>query len=329
MYTQTQPTYLLASNNPRLLESVEPVLASSGARTEVLLSAETALMRMIDADAPSLVLLDSQLPGMEMARLLAAARAEAAGTRFPIVLFSDTILPEWQDRLEEGVIDDIFPYRTDAEFLRFRINMAMRNHHRGRELDQLREAAAMNAQTDPLTGVYNRTGLLSVLFRETDRVQRMNTSLCVILQDIDDFGHWNARLGSAACDELLIQVSQRIARLLRSYDVLGRVGKDEFLAGLPGCSPANAVLLAERMRTEVFSMPFHVAGKSIRLSACFGVAASQGRSPVIVLREAEQALRLAKEAGPESIKCAADCPQSQAAPVAFLSPTSGDDLLAW
>jgi diguanylate cyclase (GGDEF)-like protein len=329
MFSQSQPTFLLASNEPALLEAVEPVLLAAGARPEIVLSAEAALLRMVDPDAPSLALLDTRLPGMEMARLLAAARAEATGPRFPIVLFSDSVRQEWQDRLDEGVIDDVFPFSVEPDFLRFRVEMAVRGNRRDRELEQLREAAALNAHSDTLTGVYNRSGLLSVLFRETDRVQRMNTSLCVILFDIDDFGHWNARLGSAACDELLVQVTGRATRLLRSYDVLGRVGKDEFLAGLPGCSPVNAVLLAERMRQDVFSAPFHVAGKSIRLSACFGVASSQGRSPVIVLREAEQALRLAKEAGPESIKCAADCPQSQAPPVAFLSPTSGDDLLAW
>jgi len=54
-----------------------------------------------------------------------------------------------------------------------------------------------------------------------------------------------------------------------------------------------------------------------------------GRSPVVVLRDAEQALQLAKATGPESIQCVGECPQPIAAPVAFLSPSSGDELLAW
>ena len=193
----------------------------------------------------------------------------------------------------------------------------------------LREAAALNAQMDLLTGVYNRATMLSMLFRETDRAQRLKSALCMVLFDIDDFGHWNSRLGSEACDELLCQVAGRTARLLRSYDLLGRAGKDEFLIAMPGCSAVNAVLLAERLRVDVFSVPYHLAGESIRLSACFGIASSRGRSPVVVLREAEQALLLAKASGPESIQCSGDSPQSNAAPVAFLSPTSGDELLAW
>jgi diguanylate cyclase (GGDEF)-like protein len=205
----------------------------------------------------------------------------------------------------------------------------LRGHRMSRELEMLREAAALNAQTDHLTGVYNRETMLSMLFRETDRVQRMNSSLCVILFDIDDFGHWNSRLGTEACDDLLCQVVGRTARLQRSYDLLGRAGKDEFFLALPGCSSDNAMMMAERLRMDVFSVPFRVNGDAIRLSACFGIASSRGRSPVVVLRESEEALLVAKESGPESIHCAGDSPQSNAAPVSFLSPSSGDELLAW
>jgi GGDEF domain-containing protein len=88
-------------------------------------------------------------------------------------------------------------------------------------------------------------------------------------------------------------------------------------------------MMAERLRADVFSTPFRVGRDAIRLSACFGIAASLGRSPVVVLRDAEQALQLAKTAGPETIQCVGDCPQPSAAPVPFLSPTSGDELLAW
>jgi GGDEF domain-containing protein len=104
---------------------------------------------------------------------------------------------------------------------------------------------------------------------------------------------------------------------------------DEFLVVLPGCSTANAVMLAERLRMDVFSSPFRVGGESIRLSACFGLASSRGRSPVVVLREAEEALERARGAGPETIQCFGDSLRPTPAPVTFLSPTSGDELLAW
>jgi two-component system cell cycle response regulator len=329
MLTQSTPTFLLASAEPALLAAVESVLSAGGARVEVFLSAEAALPALTAARAPTLALIDVNLPCMSVGQLLAAARAEADGRRFPIVLISDTVTQEWIDRLAEGVIDDLVPRTTEPAFLRLRVEAVLRDHRRMRELEQLREAAALNARMDHLTGVYNRETMLSMLFRETDRVQRMKSTLCVILFDIDDFGHWNSRLGTDACDDLLCQVASRATRLLRSYDLLGRAGKDEFLMALPGCSAVNAVMMAERLRMDVFSAPFHVSGGAIRLSACFGIAASLGRSPVVVLREAEQALLVAKATGPESIQCAGDFPEPNAAPVAFLSSTSEDELLAW
>ena len=321
--------YLLASPDPAFLSAAEAALTASGVRVEVVLTAEAARAAMVAPHPPTLALLDVQLPGLEMERLLAAVRSEAVGRRFPILLLCDAITREWSERLGEGIIDDLLPRSLEASFLALRAETVLRNFRRGRELEVLREAAALNAQMDHLTGVYNRETMLSMLFRETDRVQRLKSSLCLILFDIDDFGHWNSRLGSDLCDELLCQVVSRTTRLLRSYDLLGRAGKDEFLLALPGCSSVNAVLLAERLRIDVFCEPFRVAGEAIRMSACFGISASLGRSPVVVLREAEQALEQAKVAGPESIECAGDFPQPSAAPVSFLSPTSGDELLAW
>jgi diguanylate cyclase (GGDEF)-like protein len=329
MPANSTPVFLLASPDPALLTGLEPVLAVGGARVEIFLSAEAALSALTAADAPTLALLDVNLPGIEMGQLLATARAETADRRFPIVLISDTVTQEWIDGLAEEVIDDLLPRTFQPAFLRLRLEAVLRNHGKSRELELLRETAALNAQMDRLTGIYNRETMLSMLFRETDRVQRMKSPLCVILFDIDDFGHWNLRLGSETCDELLCQVAARTTRLLRSYDLLGRAGNDEFLMALPGCTSVNAVLMAERIRMDVFSAPFRVNGDAIRLSACFGIANSLGRSPVVVLREAEQAMLVAKAIGPESIQCAGDFPEPTAAPVAFLSPTSGDELLAW
>jgi diguanylate cyclase (GGDEF)-like protein len=324
-----QSTFLLASSEPALLAAIEPVLLEAGVRVEVVLTAQAALSAMSAADRPDLALLDAGLPGMPVGQLLAALRAETGGKEFSIVLIADSVTQEWMDRLGEGIIDDLILRGAEGAYWQLRLDQVTRMRAIGHELETLRNAATTNAQLDRLNGVYNREALLAMLFRETDRVQRMNGSLSLVLFDIDDFGHWNSRLGADACDELLVQVAARTSRLLRSYDVLGRPGMDELLVVLPGCGINNALMLAERLRLDVFSVPFHVGGEAIRLSACFGLAVSNGRSPVVVLREAEQALERAREAGPESIECFGDSTRALPAPVTFLSPTSGDELLAW
>jgi diguanylate cyclase (GGDEF)-like protein len=329
MPTHAQPTFLLASQDTDLLIALEPTLLAAGARVEIVLSAHAALASLAGPHPLSLVLLDAQLPGMSTGQLLAAVRTEAESARLPIVLIADAVTAEWVDFLAEGAVDDLVLRSAESNYWQLRLDLVLRNQRTAHELETLRDASLRNAQLDRLTGVYNREALLAMLFRETDRVQRSQSTMCLVLFDIDDFGHWNSRLGADACDELLCQVASRTAALLRSYDVLGRPGMDEFLVALPSCAPASAMMLAERLRAEVFATPFHVAGEAIRLSACFGIAVSHGRSPVVVLREAEKALEWARDSGPESIQCFGSPSQSLPRPVSFLSATSGDDLLAW
>jgi len=329
MLAEKSPVFLLASPEPEFLLKTEPVLISMGAQVQVVMTAPAALAAMMAPKPPDLVLLDVDLPGMPIERLLAGAHASTEGKRYPIVLITDVVTQTWIERVAEGMVDDLAPRHAHSSWLQFRLTHALRLHHVKMEAESLRESAVMNAQLDRLTGVYNREAMLAMLFRETDRVQRHNTAMCLVLFDVDDFGHWNSRLGVNTCDELLCQVVARTNRLLRSYDLLGRPGMDEFLISLPGCGIANAQMLAERLRFEVFSQPFRVTGESIRLSACFGISSSQGRSPVVVLREAEEALARAKQAGPETIQCFGESTRPPAAPVTFLSPTSGDELLAW
>lgn len=329
MLAEMSPVFLLASPDPEMLNKFEPIMLGMGAQVQVVMTAPAALASILVPKPPDLVLLDVDLPGMPVDRLLAGARASREGQVFPIVLVTDVMSQTWIDRVAEGILDDLVPRRAQGSWMQFRLSQAIRLHRRKREAESLRESAVMNAQLDRLTGVYNREAILAMLFRETDRVQRQNGAMCLVLFDVDDFGHWNSRLGVNTCDELLCQIVTRTNRLLRSYDLLGRPGMDSFLIALPGCGISNAVMLAERLKLDVFSQPFRVGGEAIRLSACFGISSSQGRSPVVVLREAEEALVHAKEAGPETIQCFGESTRPVPAPVTFLSPTSGDELVAW
>ena len=79
MLARSTNTFLLASPEPALLAVIEPVLAADGACVEIFLSAEAALPALTSAHAPTLALIDVNLPGMELGQLLAAARAETTG----------------------------------------------------------------------------------------------------------------------------------------------------------------------------------------------------------------------------------------------------------
>jgi diguanylate cyclase (GGDEF)-like protein len=319
MLAEISPRILIATRDSALLAAIQPVLAATGAHVGVTDSAKAALVSMVAPPLPMLALLDTEFPQSEIDQLIAAVHAATGSHTYPIVLLSDTIREEWHRRLAEGVLDDIIPRAQANPHWRLRLDSVLRTCDRLGELDRLRATSHLNAQVDPLTGIYNRSALLSTLFRETDRVQRQQTSLSLALFEIDDFDHWRLRLGGQKCDDLLRAIAERCSPLLRSYDTFGRTGDHEFMFVLPGCSSINATMLAERVRMDVFAYPIPSDGESLRLSACFGIASSQGRSPTVVMREAEVALRCAQESGPESIQCFAGRPEPQMDPIGFLS----------
>jgi diguanylate cyclase (GGDEF)-like protein len=307
-------TVLLVSADTLLTLDLERTFNSLGQRLETVQEGTAALAALESLENSAVVLLDLRLDFT--ASLLAAMHASGVHRRCAIALVAEQVSDEWIARLREGMVDDIVPRNADAGTWNKHLSSMRRGHRILCELGELRAASLMEVQHDRLTGIFNRETMMHLLFRETDRVQRLRGALCLMVFDMDDFAHWNAEIGSAACDALLREVSLRTGRMLRSYDLLGRAGADEFLLALPGCSVVNASLLAERLRMEVFGEPFLVqteAGEmlSVRLTASFGIAVSRGRSPVVVVREAEQTLALARRAGPDSILCAGEMPQAQ------------------
>jgi two-component system cell cycle response regulator len=315
MLSQIPSTVLLASPDSLLIQNLRRIFSSLGLQVDVVTNGEDAVASMVlmrgQTQGSGLVLLDVRLPWVANGRLLASAHEYEVRKCCAISLIAEQVSDEWIARLREGMIDDIVPRNADATAWRTHISTMQRGHALYCELEHLREASLVEVRHDPVTGAFNRDTMLTILFRETDRVQRLHGALSVVVFDLDDFGRHNNELGQEAGDQLLTQVAKRAQRTLRTYDVLGRLGRDEFLIALPGCSTINAVLLAERLKMDVFGETFWVKNArmnvaEVRLSACFGVTSSRGRSPVIVLREAEQAVKYAKQMGPDSIRCSSD-----------------------
>ncbi len=103
------------------------------------------------------------------------------------------------------------------------------------------------ALRDPLTAVWNRAGLSRELAGLQPRARRRGESLAVIVLDIDDFKAVNDRDGHAAGDSVLIQLTRRWTRQLPPCAVLGRIGGDEFVAVLTGCTEGRARTLADAL----------------------------------------------------------------------------------
>jgi diguanylate cyclase (GGDEF)-like protein len=120
------------------------------------------------------------------------------------------------------------------------------------------------------------------------------------MADLDHFKHVNDTYGHLAGDAILREAAARMQAAVRSYDLVGRYGGEEFLIVLPGTSGSNAMQLAERLRVTLAQEPVGHEFFRISITASFGVAATgegPGEGCQNLIRLADEALYRAKEKG--------------------------------
>lgn len=298
----TSPVVLIGCSNPVTLEFLATTLESWHYQIEVAQNGTDALACIDRPTPPSIAFLDMDLPSPSAAEVVWEIRRRQQERRTWIILLSSQ---PGKDRIRTALqcgADDFCLTPTETADIKVRIRVAERVLALNNRL--LRQSAELRYHTthDGLTGLWNREALLSLIFQETDRVQRMKTSLSLMLLDLDDFSGINHSYGYETGDRVLVELANRFRRQLRSYDLIGRCGEDEFLIALPGCGIEDATLLAGRIRDNILGRPFPTDHDATTMNASFGVAISRGRSPLIVLREAERALAEAKLAGKNCVR---------------------------
>lgn len=131
------------------------------------------------------------------------------------------------------------------------------------------------ATIDSLTGVLNRRGLEDASIKMQDICKRINLSMAVVLIDIDYFKKVNDTYGHLVGDDVLRHIAKTISGILRSSDVLGRYGGEEFCAFLPNTTESDALGLAERIRAGIESTPIQLSlGVTLKTTVSIGVADS-------------------------------------------------------
>ena len=264
-------------------------------------------VKILTGQTPAgVVLVDAVLPAMSGVELAAEVRRRAVktGSRTTpwIMLMCEQVDLETVAGATEAGIDDLLLKPVDTSDLRVRLRVAERMQALTAQLDEQTRAVRFHASHDSLTGLWNRESLLNLLFPETDRVQRMRTPLTLLLLDLDHFSGVNSEFGYETGDKILQELANRFRRFLRSYDLIGRCGEDEFLIALPGCTSDHAAMMALRLKQTVLQRPFSTGRDMITLTASMGIAQSKGRSPLVVLREVERALHDAKASGRNAIR---------------------------
>ena len=155
------------------------------------------------------------------------------------------------------------------------------------------------AATDPLTGAYNRREFTALADQESQRANRYNHSLSIMMLDLDHFKKLNDTYGHAAGDKALQRFTTLCCNALRTVDIFGRWGGEEFVTLLPETDAEGAVIIAERLRKIVSQSIFVYNEQKISFTASIGIA--QYRSGEVTvegpLSRADSAVYDAKKAG--------------------------------
>ena len=294
----TVPAYraklLVVDDQPINVQALYQVFAAEH-QVFMATSGEQALA-MCAAKQPDLVLLDVEMPGMDGHEVCRRLQADPA-TRDVPVIFVTAHNDEAAETfgLELGAVDFISkPVNPKIVRARVKTQLTLKA-----QSDLLRQWAYI----DGLTGVFNRRHFDEHLKAEWGRALRAQTTLSVVLLDVDFFKRYNDRYGHQAGDECLRRVAATLkAGLHRPCDIVARYGGEEFVFLLPDTGLSGALTLAERLRQRVFDESIPHADSSVAavvtvsLGVC-GTAQGPPGTKEALLREADAQLYQAKSGG--------------------------------
>ncbi|WP_353860532.1 PleD family two-component system response regulator [Azospirillum formosense] len=268
-----------------------------------VMSAETcatALERALGDDL-DLVVISLTLMNEDGLRLCSQLRSHERTRQVPILLVVDEgDLNRVAKGLELGANDYVIKPIDRNELLARARTQIRRKRYQERLRANYEQSLSM-ALTDSLTGVFNRRYINAHLPRLLERAIDNHKPVAVLLFDIDHFKVVNDSYGHTVGDEVLKEVSNRASRNLRTFDLVARLGGEEFVVILPDTDAEAALTVAERLRTRIADTPFKVSADAgeIPVTVSIGVAAGGrlGDTAEGLIRRADEALYEAKRAG--------------------------------
>jgi diguanylate cyclase (GGDEF)-like protein len=164
------------------------------------------------------------------------------------------------------------------------------------------EQIAFQASHDGLTGLANRTMFMERLEEAMSHVGRRRAALAVLFIDLDRFKLVNDRADHSAGDRVLSEMANRLTAMTRGVDLVARFGGDEFVAFAEVDHQADALDMAERIRTGL-SEPVDIGHGHLVVTASVGVVmtSDDSISPLALLRDADNAMYEAKRSGRDQV----------------------------
>lgn len=262
-------------------------------------------MELIASHDYDVILVSLNLDNEDGLRLCSHLKSNERSRAVPIMMLgTDEDMKRIAHGLEIGVNDYLIRPLERSELLA-RSRTQIRRKRFQERLRASFEVSLSMALTDSLTGLYNRRYLEVHLDKLLKKNQENNKALAVMMIDIDHFKPVNDTYGHKAGDEALKIFSKRLVDNLRSFDLVARLGGEEFVVILPDISERRTYMVAERLRRAIQDELFDVGAPDgpIKVTTSIGAAIIEPGDHTVqqVLERADKMVYDAKETGRNSV----------------------------
>ncbi|HEY3321518.1 MAG TPA: PAS domain-containing protein [Planctomycetota bacterium] len=175
------------------------------------------------------------------------------------------------------------------------------------QLADVNEQLNKLAREDALTGLLNRRMILELAENEWGRWRRFNNIFSLMIVDADNFKAINDTFGHQSGDQALRYIANRLCESVRSVDIVGRYGGEEFVVILPSTGQEGAVFAAEKILHNIRKSPLHINGQPLTITVSIGVSTvrHEDKNIDMLLQRADTALYAAKRAGKDRLATSA------------------------
>ena len=172
---------------------------------------------------------------------------------------------------------------------------------------QLYQEVQRLANQDVLTGCFNRRHFMALAAQELQRAMRYKRSLSFLMMDIDHFKGFNDQHGHQVGDQLLCSLVVLCQKQLRTVDIMGRYGGEEFVVLMPETSAAGALKASERLRTKIEKMKINTPAGKLSITVSMGLTSlergfDEKETLDSLIKCADKALYAAKAAGRNCVR---------------------------
>jgi two-component system cell cycle response regulator len=268
---------------------------------DVVIISETGInaMAQVRDNDYDLLAVSLNLRNEDGLRLCSHLRSSERTRSVPILMIAEKEdMPRIAHGLEIGAHDYILR-PVDRNELLARVRTQVRRKRFQERLRSNFELSLSMALTDPLTGLYNRRYFEVHLQKLLQKNEQSKKAMAILMMDIDHFKSINDTHGHTVGDEILKIFARRVQDSLRSFDLVARLGGEEFVVILPDISTEMAYFIGERLRKIIADEPFACAAGKISITTSIGgtIVSTDSTGQDDVVKLADDALYKAKEMG--------------------------------